>query len=294
MKTIKLILSFWLAGFIISSCTSEDSSTSPLVSTSENTTTTRSNGYDLDEPYLTRPDLDPYSGSKDTTDLWVIDVRTDKYINGEYYHGKKGLYKQLQYTTIRNAYESDWKDAVIQIENPIYLRKKNYPFGEIFFRVRTMERKELATIKSDYQYQYVRELSPWSDPLPAINNIYNKDGVSLTKKNVIVEITFTFTASYTGYLWEQDLSNFRASIIYGDSYVSYSVQDRYLKKSGYKETQTLSIDKNYFKNNGLTISVVDRTSPAYYISFDPQLFTLYCNIDEITQPFLFNIDVRLW
>ena len=54
------------------------------------------------------------------------------------------------------------------------------------------------------------------------------------------------------------------------------------------------IDKNYFKNNGLTISVVDRTSPAYYISFDPQLFTLYCNIDEITQPFLFNIDVRLW
>ena len=69
MKTIKLILSFWLAGFIISSCTSEDSSTSPLVSTSENTTTTRSNGYDLDEPYLTRPDLDPYSGSKDTTDL---------------------------------------------------------------------------------------------------------------------------------------------------------------------------------------------------------------------------------
>ena len=157
-----------------------------------------------------------------------------------------------------------------------------------------MERKELATIKSDYQYQYVRELSPWSDPLPAINNIYNKDGVSLTKKNVIVEITFTFTASYTGYLWEQDLSNFRASIIYGDSSVSYSVQDRYIKKSGYKETQTLSIDKNYFKNNGLTISVVDRTSPAYYISFDPQLFTLYCNIDEITQPFLFNIDVRLW
>ncbi len=33
---------------------------------------------------------------------------------------KKG-YTQLQYTTIQNAFESDWEDAVVQIENPIYI-----------------------------------------------------------------------------------------------------------------------------------------------------------------------------
>lgn len=66
-----------------------------------------------------------------------------------------------------------------------------------------MENEGLSKIEEGKQYQYASRLSPWSAPLYAVNNIYNKDGVSLTKSNIIIDINFTFVASYTGYLWEK-------------------------------------------------------------------------------------------
>ena len=295
MKTSKLFLFFLFASFIISSCTSEDSITPPLERTSQDTNIkTRSNGYNLDKPYITRPDLDPNATHIDTTDLWILDVKVDKYVNGEYYYGKKGLYTQLQYTTIQNAFESDWEDAVVQIENPIYLRKKNYPFGKIYFRARTMENEGLSKIEEGKQYQYASRLSPWSAPLYAVNNIYNKDGVSLTKSNIIIDINFTFVASYTGYLWEKDLSNFIASVVYGDTSKSYKVKSTYRQTTGYKEKWTISIDKKYIKNSGITVSVVDQTSPTYNISFNPIIFTVPTDWNKLTPPYSVNVNVSLW
>ena len=130
---------------------------------------------------------------------------------------------------VNSFYDGDWKDAVIQMENPIYLKKSYYPFGEIYFRARTMDKEELAKIPGSRQYEYSYELSPWSYSLYAFNNIYNSDGISLTKNNIIVELNFIFNASYTGYLWEKDLSNFAASIKYGDKNLTYTVKDKYYK-----------------------------------------------------------------
>lgn len=295
MKTLKLLLSFLFISFITNSCTNEDLLTSPLVQNLEDKNiTTRSNGYGLDKPYITRPDLDPNKLFTDTTNFWVLGIKTDKYINGVYNHGKKGLYTQVQYTTIKSAYDSDWKNAVIQIETPVYLRKKDYPFGNIYFRARTMEKEELAKISDSRQYQYASELSPWSAPMFAINNIYNKSGVSLTKNNIIVDIKFTFNATYTGDLWDKDLSNFKAEIVYGNTSQSFSVKDVYRKKSGYQEVWTVSIDKVYIENDGVTVSIVDRTSPLYRISFNPIISCLYSNRNTLTWPFLIDIRVNLW
>lgn len=296
MKTLKFFPLFLFTIFIISSCTSEDSMMGLLESTVEDTNinaTTR-NGYGLDEPYIARPDLDPYSIYKDTTDFWVLDVKVDKYINGTYYYGKKGLYTQLQYATRKYAFESEWKDAAVQIENPIYLRKKDYPFGDIYFRARTMTEEKLSKIEGSKQYQYASELSPWSAPLYARNNIYNKDGISLTKNNIILDINFIFYASYTGYLWEKDLSNFTAAILYGNTSQSYKVKSVYQQHSGYREKWTVSIDKQYIENYGITLSIVNQTSPMYNISFNPQIVTVSTNWDEITLPISVDINVRLW
>lgn len=296
MKTLKFFPLFLFTIFIISSCTSEDSIMGLVESTAEDTdinATTR-NGYGLDEPYIVRPDLDPYSTHNDTTDFWVLDVKVNKYINGTYYYGKKGLYTQLQYTTIKYAYESDWKNAVVLMENPIYLRKENYPFEDIYFRARTMSEEKFSKIEGSKQYQYASDLSPWSAPLYARNNIYNKDGISLTKNNIILDINFIFYASYTGYLWEKDLSNFTAAILYGNTSQYYKVQNVYNNHSGYREKWTVSIDKQYIKNYGNTISIVNQTSPIYNISFNPQIFTVSTNWNEITPPISVSINVDLW
>ena len=285
MKILNYTLFFLLISFISSSCANDDSLTTLSPSTSDNENVlTRANSYNLTQPYITRPDI---SQSKDTTDSWVFDIRTDKYVNGELQYGKKGLYTQLQYCVGYN----NWVDAAIQIENPIYLRKRNFPFGQQYFRARTMERESLSNISSAYQYQYASELSPWSEPLLAINNIYN--GVSLTKNNVIIDITFTFNASYTGYLSEKSLSVFNALIICGGSSYNYTIKDKYLKKDGYKETYTLSINKYDLNTNGFSLTITDRCLPGNNISFNPQSNSLSFNMNEVTSPFKFNVNVQL-
>ena len=45
---------------------------------------------------------------------------------------KDNIYN-FQYCKVNSFYDGDWKDAVIQMENPIYLKKSYYPFGEIYF-----------------------------------------------------------------------------------------------------------------------------------------------------------------
>ena len=114
---------------------------------------------------------------------------------------KRGLYTQLQYTTIQNAFESDWEDAVVQIEDPIYLRKK-LSIWKIYFRARTMENEGLSKMKRSKQYliavDYHHGLLHYMQLI-----IYNKDGVSLTKSNIIIDINLLSFASYTGYLWEK-------------------------------------------------------------------------------------------
>ena len=56
--------------------------------------------------------------------MWILYIRTDRYNeNGEYDYGHKGQYIQLQYCKVNSFYDGDWKDAVIQMENPIYLKK---------------------------------------------------------------------------------------------------------------------------------------------------------------------------
>lgn len=292
MKTLNYVLLLMFTSLVIYSCSNEDSLTLSPPPPIENKVLTRSAALNI--PYITRPDLDNTS-HKDTTDMWIFYIRTDGYNEkGEYVYGNKGQYIQLQYSTMNSLYDEDWKDADIQMENPIYLRKKYYPFGEIYFRARTMNKTELAKIPGSRQYEYSYDLSPWSYPLYAINNIYNSDGISLTKNNIIVEFNFIFNASYTGYLQDKDLSNFAASIKYLDHNSTYMVKDKYYKKSGYKETYTISMDKAYINYNGCSISVTNRTPGGYYISFDPRLFTIpYCNPNEITLPFSFDINVNL-
>lgn len=296
MKTLnyKLLLLLLFISSVIYSCSNEDSLIPSPPPPIENNVITRSNGVVLDMPYISRPDLDNTS-HKDTTDMWILYIRTDRYNeNGEYDYGHKGQYIQLQYCKVNSFYDGDWKDAVIQMENPIYLKKSYYPFGEIYFRARTMDKEELAKIPGSRQYEYSYELSPWSYSLYAFNNIYNSDGISLTKNNIIVELNFIFNASYTGYLWEKDLSNFAASIKYGDKNLTYTVKDKYYKKSGYRETYTISMDKAYINYHGCSISVTNRTPGGYYISFDPMLFTIpTCPPNEITPPFSFDINVNL-
>lgn len=293
MKTLNYVLLLMFTSLVIYSCSNEDSLTLSPPPPIENKVLTRSAALNI--PYITRPDLDNTS-HKDTTDMWIFYIRTDGYNEkGEYVYGNKGQYIQLQYSTMNSLYDVDWKDAVIQMENPIYLRKKYYPFGEIYFRARTMNKTELAKIPGSRQYEYSYDLSPWSYPLYAINNIYNSDGISLTKNDIIVEINFIFNASYTGYLQDKDLSNFAASIKYLDHNSTYTVKDRYYKKSGYRETYIISLDKAYVNHNGCSISVTNRTPGGYYISFNPKLFTIpYCNPNEITLPFSFDINVNLW
>lgn len=148
MKTLnyKLLLLLLFISSVIYSCSNEDSLIPSPPPPIENNVITRSNGVVLDMPYISRPDLDNTS-HKDTTDMWILYIRTDRYNeNGEYDYGHKGQYIQLQYCKVNSFYDGDWKDAVIQMENPIYLKKSYYPFGEIYFRARTMDKEELAKI----------------------------------------------------------------------------------------------------------------------------------------------------
>lgn len=289
MKTLNYFLSLLLTSSIIISCVSENP-IMPLLSSNSDSEKmmTRSSGSDLDIPYITRPDLEYPS---DTTNYWVFKINVDRRVNGEYIYGKRGNYTQLQYTTSQYPNESDWRDVMTKALNPLYVDKEYYPFGVVYFRARTMVDEKLAKIENSRQWLYSSELSPWSPTLYTKNNIYKK-GISLTKKNVVVNINFIFNAKYTGDL---RLSDFKALIMHGNTSSSYTVQDKYGKKSGYRETYTFTIDKDEFSgfsdcSNTLTIS---NNSFSSYVSFNPQIFILKCKRDEITQPYSFNVYVEM-
>lgn len=287
MKTLNHALFLLLIVLVITSCSRDDSFMPELSQTldTENVVT-RFSSDKLDVPHIERPDLNPYAHA-DTTHSWVFDVKVDKYINGTYYLGNKGRYTQLQYTTVRYPYENDWKDVTVQVLNPIHVSKKDYPYGDIYFRARTMDDADLVKVESIDQYLYSSKLSPWSEPLYARNNIF-KDDISLTKNNVIVDLNFLFIASYSNYM---NLSDFRAQIIYGDKVVEYKVADPYLKRYSFDETYTFTIDKNYFSSNETLVLTVVNRSISSNISFNPQVFNIQCRRNAIDMPISCKITV---
>ena len=109
MKTLnyKLLLLLLFISSVIYSCSNEDSLIPSPPPPIENNVITRSNGVVLDMPYISRPDLDNTS-HKDTTDMWILYIRTDRYNeNGEYDYGHKGQYIQLQYCKVNSVYDGD-------------------------------------------------------------------------------------------------------------------------------------------------------------------------------------------
>lgn len=274
MRNFNYSFLYTLLIFLVNACSNDLETTMP------NQTLASETGIQLySSDALQKPILFFRNDYIDTLTTWGFYIQTPG--------GMGGSFKQLQYKSIGD----DWKDIEVGYYPDIYIKKQGFPYGNNYFRARTLAEQKFANAKNPTIY----EASPWSDPLCAVNHLL-ADGTPYTEKEAIIQIVFSFNSrNGVSIVKKGMLDKFQAELSVDNK--------RYSIRSPFKTDQYngCSFSYNYSTQKGsvgglvITLNVINKCDVNYMtFSSVSQSFHIQEDATKFTSIKILNIDVTVY
>lgn len=228
---------------------------------------------------LQKPVLVSYTSYIDTLTTWGFYVQIPE-------GGWGGSCKQLQYYS-----GLTWRDVKLSYTSDISVEKQGYPYGDVYFRARTLLSERFA--KEEHPSIY--EASPWSEPLHVINRLL-EDGTPYTEKDFIIQLVFTFHSRNGVYTIKKAMfDKFKAELKVDNK--SYLIKAPF----GSDQVNGCSFVYNYSTQKGsagglvVAFDIIDRCEGGY-VSFlsTSESFRVEEDATKFTPIKIYNIDVAVY